>query len=306
MPSASTDLPAHPSGLPSDARYVLTLSCPDSTGIVARITSFLADLGGWITDAAYHSDDETGRFFTRQEIRADSVAFDLDELRSRFGAVAQSLDADAWKVTRLGVPDERRTVVLLVSKEGHCLYELLSRWHSGELGADIPVVIGNHPDLEPVVRLFGLPFRHIPVPADAAGKAAAFAEIRAEVQRHDPDAIVLARFMQVVPPELCEAWTGRLINIHHGFLPSFRGARPYHQAYARGVKLIGATCHYVTAELDAGPIIDQDVIRVDHGDSPADMVRRGRDIEKAVLARGLTWHLQDRVLIDGLRTIVFA
>lgn len=310
MSSAPHTPPPSPSAASSpaatDARYVLTLSCPDRTGIVARITGFLAEIGGWITDAAYHSDTETGRFFTRQEIRADSVAMDLDELRSRFGAVAGSLDAETFHVTRLGTGQERRRVVLLVSKEGHCLYELLSRWHSGELGADIPVVIGNHPDLEPVVRLFGLPFRLIRVPADADGKATAFAEIRAEVERHDPDAIVLARFMQVVPPELCEAWTGKLVNIHHGFLPSFRGARPYHQAYARGVKLIGATCHYVTAELDAGPIIDQDVIRVDHGDSPADMVRRGRDIEKAVLARGLTWHLQDRVLIDGLRTIVFA
>ena len=139
-----------------------------------------------------------------------------------------------------------------------------------------------------------------------AGKAAAFEEIRREVDAHPPDAIVLARYMQVIPPELCQAWEGRLINIHHGFLPSFRGARPYHQAYVRGVKIIGATCHYVSAELDAGPIIDQDVIRVDHADSPADMVRLGRDIEKAVLARGLTYHLQDRVLRDGLRTVVFA
>jgi len=196
--------------------------------------------------------------------------------------------------------------VLLVSKEGHCLYELLARWHSGELAADIGVVIGNHPDLGPVARMFGLPFRQISVPKDEAGKAAAFAQIRAEVESHEPDAIVLARYMQVIPPELCDAWAGRLINIHHGFLPSFRGARPYHQAYARGVKIIGATCHYVSAELDAGPIIDQDVIRVDHGDSPADMVRRGRDIEKAVLARGLTYHLQNRVLQDGTRTIVFS
>ena len=153
--------------------------------------------------------------------------------------------------------------------------------------------------------MFGLPFRHIPVPPDDDGKAAAFAEIRAEVDRHDPDAIVLARYMQVIPAELCQAWDGRLINIHHGFLPSFRGARPYHQAYVRGVKMIGATCHYVTAELDAGPIIDQDVIRVDHADSPADLVRLGRDIEKAVLAKGLTYHLENRVLRDGLRTIVF-
>ena len=289
--------------MPDDHRYVLTLSCPDSTGIVARITTFLADIGGWITEAAYHSDDESGRFFTRQEIRADSVDFDAAELRRQFAVIAGDLDADSWQVNDT---TDRKTVVLLVSKEGHCLYELLSRWHSGEMAADIGVVIGNHTELEPVARLFGLPFRHIPVPRDDAGKAAAFEEVRREVDAHDPDAIVLARYMQVIPPELCRAWEGRLINIHHGFLPSFRGARPYHQAFVRGVKMIGATCHYVSAELDAGPIIEQDVIRVDHADSPGHMVRLGRDIEKAVLAKGLSYHLQNRVLRDGLRTIVFA
>ena len=288
--------------VPDDQRFVLTLSCPDRTGIVARITTFLAGIGGWITEAAYHSDDESGRFFTRQEIRANSVGFGAAELRRQFAQVALDLQADNWQVND---STDRKTVVLLVSKEGHCLYELLARWHSGELAADIAVVIGNHPDLEPVARLFGLPFRLIPVPPDEAGKAAAFEVIRSEVDAHSPDAIVLARYMQVVPPELCRTWDGRLINIHHGFLPSFRGARPYHQAYHRGVKMIGATCHYVSPELDAGPIIEQDVIRVDHADSPADMVRLGRDIEKAVLAKGLTYHLENRVLRDGLRTIVF-
>ena len=288
--------------VPNDQRFVLTLSCPDRTGIVARITTFLADIGGWITEAAYHSDDESGRFFTRQEIRANSVGFGAKELRRQFGEVARDLQADSWQVND---STDRKTIVLLVSKEGHCLYELLARWHSGELAADIGVVIGNHPDLEPVARLFGLPFRLIPVPRDEAGKAVAFEAVRAEVDAHSPDAIVLARYMQVIPPELCAAWEGRLINIHHGFLPSFRGARPYHQAYHRGVKMIGATCHYVSPELDAGPIIEQDVIRVDHADSPSDMVRLGRDIEKAVLAKGLTYHLENRVLRDGLRTIVF-
>jgi formyltetrahydrofolate deformylase len=288
--------------MPADHRFVLTLSCPDRTGIVARITSFLAEIGGWITEAAYHSDNESGRFFTRQEIRADSVGFTAADLRARFGDIATDLAADSWQVTDTA---DRKTVVLLVSKEGHCLYELLSRWHSGEMAADIGVVIGNHPDLGSVAAMFGLPFRHIPVPKEDGARAAAFAEIKAEVDRHNPDAIVLARYMQVIPAELCRAWDGRLINIHHGFLPSFRGARPYHQAYVRGVKMIGATCHYVTAELDAGPIIDQDVIRVDHADSPADLVRLGRNIEKAVLAKGLAYHLENRVLRDGLRTIVF-
>lgn len=283
-------------------RYVLTLSCPDSTGIVARITGFLADLGGWITEAAYHSDPDSGRFFTRQTIRADSLDFGVDELRRRFDTIATELDAEHAGVTDTAV---RKRVVLLVSKQGHCLYDLLSRWHGGELAVDIPLIISNHDDLRPVADMFGVPFQRIDVARDLDGKRAAFAEIARQVDAAEPDAIVLARFMQIVPPELCEHWDGRLINIHHAFLPSFKGARPYHQAYTRGVKMIGATCHYVTAELDSGPIIAQDVIRVDHTDAVADMVRRGRDIEAAVLVHGLRAHLQDRVLRDGLRTVVF-
>lgn len=286
-----------------DRRYVLTLSCPDTTGIVARITGFLAGLGGWITEAAYHSDPESGRFFTRQVIRADSLPFGADELRRRFADIAGTLGADHAVVTDTA---RRKRVVLLVSKEGHCLYDLLSRWHAGELAVDIPLVIANHPTLAPVAGMFGVPFAQVPVPAgDPEGKQAAFARIAELADAASPDAIVLARFMQVVPEELCRRWDGRLINIHHAFLPSFIGARPYHQAYERGVKMIGATCHYVTGELDSGPIIAQDVIRVDHHDSVADMVRRGRDIERAVLAHGLQWHLEDRVLRDGLRTVVF-
>lgn len=283
-------------------RYTLTLSCPDATGIVARITTFLADIDGWIVEAAYHSDPDSGNFFTRQVIRADSLSFGVDELRDRFALIAGYLEAHHWRVTDSAAG---KTAVVLVSKEGHCLYELLAQWHSGALGADIACVIGNHADLAGIAAMFALPFVHIPVPADPVDKAAAFDLIRAEVDAHSPDAIVLARFMQVVPPALCGAWFGRLLNIHHGFLPSFQGARPYHQAHIRGVKMVGATCHYVTADLDAGPIIDQDVIRVDHSDSAADMARRGRDIEKAVLVRGLTYHLQDRVLLDGVRTVVF-
>ena len=286
----------------SDRRYVLTLACPDGTGIIAGITTFLSEIGGWIVDAAYHSDEESGRFFTRQEIRADSLDFGIDELRDRFTAVAERLAADHVQVVDTAV---RKRMVLLVSREGHCLYDILGRWHSGELDVDIPLVIGNHADLEPVAAMFGIPFVHVPVPSDVDGKQAAFAEIQRLAEAATPDAIVLARFMQVVPADLCAAWDGLLINIHHGFLPSFRGARPYHQAYARGVKLIGATCHYVTAELDAGPIIEQDVIHVDHTDSPAVMIRRGRDIERSVLLNGLVAHLQDRVFRDGLRTVVF-
>lgn len=278
------------------------MSCPDTTGIVAKISGFLADIGGWITQASYHSDPGAGRFYTRQEIRADSLSFGLDVLRDRFGQIAAALSADHVRVSDSTV---RKKVALLVSTQGHCLYDLLSRWHSGELGADVSVVIGNHDALAPVAALFGVRFEHVPIPADPNGKQAAFEDIAAIVDSGDPDAIVLARFMQVVPPQWCTAWDGRLINIHHGFLPSFRGARPYQQAYDRGVKLVGATCHYVTADLDAGPIIAQDVISVDHTDSPAEMARRGREVERAVLARGLSQHLQDRVLLDGRRTVVF-
>lgn len=286
----------------ADRRFILTLSCPDATGIVARIAGFLAEIGGWIVDAAYHSDEESARFFTRQEIRAASLSFGYEELRARFAEVADSLNAVEYRVVDSAT---RKRMVLLVSKEGHCLYDLLGRWHSGELAVDIPLVIGNHPDLGRVAKMFGLPFEHVPIGKTAPEKTTAFARIQDLTEAQNPDVVVLARFMQVIPPQLCDAWEGMLINIHHGFLPSFRGARPYHQAYHRGVKLIGATCHYVTAELDAGPIIEQDVIAVDHTDSTANMVRRGREIERSVLFRGLSSHLQDRVLQDGLRTVVF-
>jgi formyltetrahydrofolate deformylase len=287
----------------ADRRYVLTLSCPDTTGIVARIAGFLAAAGGWIVEAGYHSDADNGWFFTRQEVRADSLPFDVDELRARFASVAAELGGQAsWTVTDTGVP---KRAVLLVSKEGHCLHDLLGRVATGELPVRLEAVVGNHDALADIVRAHGVPFHHVPFPPDPQGKAAAFGEVQRLVDAHDPDAVVLARFMQILSASLCERWAGRAINIHHSFLPSFVGARPYHQAHARGVKLIGATCHYVTADLDAGPIIEQDVIRVDHGDTVADMVRRGRDAERLVLARGLRWHLEDRVLVHGNKTVVF-
>jgi len=290
-----------------DRSYVITFSCPDRTGIVASIAGFLTEAGGWITEAAYHTDPATGWFFTRQVVRADSIPYAVDELRQRFAGVAAGLSEQAtWQVTDTG---ETKRVVLLVTTEGHCLHDLLGRATSGELPGRISAVIGNNPALRGVVEAHGLPFSHVPFPGPGVGgaaRAAAFDELAAQVDAHDPHAIVLARFMQIVPPKLCAAWAGRAINIHHSFLPSFVGARPYHQAHARGVKLIGATCHYVTADLDAGPIIEQDVIRIDHGDTVHDMVRLGRDAEKLVLARGLRWHLEDRVLVQGNKTMVFA
>jgi formyltetrahydrofolate deformylase len=287
---------------PDGHRYVLTLGCPDTTGIVSRISGFLAEIGAWIVEAAYHSDPDTGWFFTRQAVRADSVALDFDELRARFEAevVAQLGPETEWRVSDSAVP---KKTVLLVSKEGHCLGDLLGRSYRGELPAEINAVVGNHRDLEDFSTRLGVPFHHIPFDKDKAG---AFEELRNLVDSHDPDAVVLARFMQILPEQLCEHWAGKAINIHHSFLPSFVGAKPYHQAFTRGVKLIGATCHYVTGELDAGPIIEQDVIRIDHSDSIADMVRQGRDIEKLVLARGLRWHLEDRILVHGRKTVVFS
>lgn len=286
-----------------DRRFVLTLGCPDRPGIIARISSFIAEFGGSIVEAGYHSDGDIGWFFTRQAVKASTVPFGIDELRARFAEVAAEFGPETdWQLHDSGAP---RRAVLLVSKDGHCLHDLLGRAQAGELPATIEAVIGNHPDLAGMAEAHGVKFHHVPFPKDPAERGPAFQQVRDLVDAHDPHAVVLARFMQVLPAELCEHWAGRAINIHHSFLPSFVGARPYHQAYDRGVKLIGATCHYVTAELDAGPIIEQDVIRVDHADDVRDMVRQGRDIERVVLARGLRWHLEGRVLVHGRRTVVF-
>jgi formyltetrahydrofolate deformylase len=235
----------------------------------------------------------------RIEIRADSLPFDLDEFKQRFLPIASEFAMD-WRIADSAT---RKRVVLLVSKQEHCLYDLLARWQSKELDIEIPCVISNHEDLRGFVEWHGIPFHHVPVTAD--NKAAAFVEIQRIFDEARGDTMVLARYMQILAPELCRAYPSRIINIHHSFLPSFVGAKPYHQAYQRGVKLIGATCHYVTEALDQGPIIDQDVIRIDHSDSVEDMVRYGKDIEKTVLARGLRYHLEDRVLVHGNKTVVF-
>ncbi|MDP2694141.1 MAG: formyltetrahydrofolate deformylase [Gallionella sp.] len=281
-------------------RYTLTLSCPDRVGIVAAVSGFVAQHGGFIVEASYHTDQETQRFFMRQEIRAGSLPFDAAELRARFAPLAEQFRM-SWQVSDSAV---KKRVVLLVSRQDHCLNDLLHRWRSGELEVEIPCVISNHEDLRGFVEWHGIPFHYVAMPNDQ-GKAAAFAEIARQFDASRGDVMVLARFMQIMPPDLCTRYAGRLINIHHSFLPSFAGAKPYHQAYHRGVKLIGATCHYVSDELDAGPIIEQDTMRIDHGDTVEDMVRYGKDIEKAVLARGLRYHVEDRVLVCGNKTIVF-
>ncbi|MBI1887527.1 MAG: formyltetrahydrofolate deformylase [Nitrosomonadales bacterium] len=278
-------------------RYTLTISCPDRAGIIAAVTGFIAQHGGFIVEASYHTDLETQRFFMRQEILADSLPFDANEFRRRFA----QLSGEFGMVWQLSDSARKKRLVILVSRQDHCLNDLLHRWRNGELLVDIPCVISNHEDLRSFVEWHGIPFIRV----DMADKAAAFATIGALFEQHQGDTLVLARFMQILPADFCQRYAGRVINIHHSFLPSFAGARPYHQAYHRGVKLIGATCHYVTDELDAGPIIEQDTVRVDHGDTVDDLVRYGRDIEKTVLARGLRYHIEDRVLICGNKTIVF-
>src|SRR3989338_2777337 len=286
----------------TEHRYTLTHSCPDRVGIVAAVSGFVAQHGGFIVEASYHTDQETQRFFMRQEIRADSLPFDAAELRARFDPLAEQFRM-SWPVSDSAV---KKRVVLLVSKQDHCLNDLLHRWRSGELEVEIPCVISNHEDLRGFVEWHGIPFHYVAMHEKAGqDKTAAFAEIARQFDASRGDVMVLALFMQIVPPDLCTRYAGRLINIHHSFLPSFAGAKPYHQAYHRGVKLIGATCHYVSDELDAGPIIEQDTTRIDHGDTVEDMVRYGKDIEKNVLARGLRYHIEDRVLICGNKKIVF-
>ena len=281
-------------------RFVLTMRCPDRVGVVAAVTGFIAAHGGWVVEAAQHGDLGTGQFFQRIEILADTLSFGPEDFGARFAEVAGAFDMD-WRLSDTDVP---KRVVILASREGHCLADLLYRWRGGDLRCEIAAVISNHPDLAPMVEWHGVPFRHVPVAADT--KDEAFTRILALVDQAGADVVVLARYMQILPAEVCDRFPGGIINIHHSFLPSFAGAKPYHQAFERGVKLIGATCHYVTPELDTGPIIEQDTIRIDHADSVEELLRIGRDIERSVLARGLRWHLEDRVLLNGNRTVVFA
>jgi formyltetrahydrofolate deformylase len=284
-------------------RYILTINCPDRVGIVAAVTGLIAGQGGSVLEAAQHGDLATGRFFLRIEIVAESLPerFGPAELSAAFEPVAAEFGMD-WKLSDTDVP---KRVVLFASKEDHCVTDLLYRWRSGELECDMSCVISNHEDLRGLVEWHGVRFQCVPVGSDTAAKAAAFEDMESVLTAERADVIVLARYMQILPASFCEGREGRIINIHHSFLPSFAGARPYHQAFERGVKLIGATCHYVTAALDEGPIIEQDTRRIDHGDSVAELQRVGREVERSVLARGLRWHLEDRVLLNGNKTVVF-
>jgi formyltetrahydrofolate deformylase len=280
-------------------KYTLTLSCPDRVGIVATVSSFIAQNQGWIIEAQHHADQIAQRFFMRQEILADSLPFGIAEFRQQFTPIAAEFKMD-WNISDSA---QKKRVVILVSKLEHCLYDLLARWQSGELAIEIPCVISNHESMRKFVEWHNIPYHYVPVTPET--KQAAYDKVIHLFEVAQGDTMVLARYMQVLSPAMCDRYPGQVINIHHSFLPSFVGAKPYHQAYERGVKLIGATCHYVTAELDAGPIIDQDVIRIDHSDAIADLIRYGKDIEKTVLARGLRYHVEDRVLLHGNKTVVF-
>jgi formyltetrahydrofolate deformylase len=278
--------------------FVLTLTCPDQPGIVHAVSGFLFERSGNIIQSQQFGDAETGRFFMRVQVETTS-AVGLEELRAAFLPVADRFEM-TWQLWMAGAP--YRTLIM-VSKFGHCLNDLLFRTSTGALQIEIPAIVSNHRDFERLADTYGIPFHHIPVTPDT--KASAERQLLDLVDRLGVHLVVLARYMQVLSDETCRALSGRAINIHHSFLPSFKGARPYHQAHHRGVKLIGATAHYVTSDLDEGPIIEQDVARVDHNSTAEQLVATGRDVESQVLSRAVRWHSETRVMLNGTKTVVF-
>lgn len=286
---------------PPSTRLRLVATCADRVGIVARVSTFLADRNASITESGQYHDPRSKTFFMRTVFEAATVPGLVETFRTEFTPIADAFGME-WQLTDVA---HRQRVVLLVSKYDHCLAYLLHRWKVGDLKMEVPCVISNHQALRDLVEWYGIPYHHVPVPRDPEGKAAAFRRTAELIEEAAPEAIVLARYMQIFPPWLCARYRYKVINIHHSFLPSFVGAKPYQQASERGVKLTGATCHYVTEELDAGPIIEQDVVRINHSDSLEDMMRLGKDVENTVLARGLRYHLEGRVLVHGNKTILF-
>ncbi|GAB3012162.1 formyltetrahydrofolate deformylase [Bowmanella dokdonensis] len=280
--------------------FRLTIDCPDQVGLVAAVSQFLAGHSATIVEANHHTDQQTGRFFMRHEIRADSLPLSLEAFRDAFRPIAEQYQMN-WRLTD---SHQKQKVALLASHESHCLIDLLHRWHTNELHCDIPCIIANHPHMQQFADWYNIPFHWVDF--QGLGRDKAFEEIQTLLAHYRADLTVLARFMQILPDSLCRELAGKAINIHHSFLPSFAGARPYQQAYERGVKLIGATCHYVTSDLDEGPIIEQEVIRISHSDTAADMVRKGKNCEKQALANGVRYHLEDRVIIHHHKTVVFA
>jgi len=283
--------------------YVLTLSCPDKPGIVYAVSSFLVQHSANILASQQYGEPGTespdGRFFMRVHFSVPPGGAELAGLERGFSWVAE-----AYRMTwQLHEAAARVRTLIMVSRLGHCLNDLLFRWKTGSLPVDVTGVVSNHPDFGELVAPYRIPFHHIPVTPRA--KAAAESQLLEVIDGSGADLIVLARYMQILSGEVCKRMEGRMINIHHSFLPSFKGAKPYHQAHARGVKLVGATAHYVTPDLDEGPIIEQDVVRVNHTLSPERLAEAGRDVEAQVLARAVTWHAEHRVLLNGDRTVVF-
>ena len=281
------------------SEYLLTLMCPERVGIVHAVSGFFVENGCNILDNRQYSDRPAGRLFMRVHVEAHDPNTTLDALRVGFAPVARSFDMQC----ELHAADERPRLLLMVSRFGHCLNDLLYRWRIGALKADINGVVSNHPDFEVLAGSYGVPFHHLPVTADT--KVAQEARLLEIIERDGIDLVVLARYMQILSDDLCGKLAGAAINIHHSFLPSFKGAKPYHQAYNRGVKLIGATAHYVSPDLDEGPIIEQEVTRVDHALGPEELTAAGREVECLALAHAVQWHVERRVLLNGNRTVVF-
>jgi len=284
--------------------YVLTLSCPDRVGIVHAVAAYLHRSGCNVLDSQQFGDRIAGRFFMR--VHVETVPGEVatyDSLYGGFAAVAAEFGME-WELHDTAVQPR---ALIMVSKAGHCLNDLLYRRAAESLRIDVPLVVGNHPDLAPLAAAHGVPFEHVPAggPGDLLAAQRSEGRLLDLVSELGIDFVVLARYMRILSPELCAKMAGRIINIHHSFLPSFKGARPYHQAHAHGVKLIGATAHYVTADLDEGPIIEQEVARVDHSSSPEDLAAIGRDAERVALARAVRWHAEHRVLLHGRRTVIF-
>jgi len=278
---------------------ILKLRCPDQPGIVAKVAGYVAGHGGNLIEFAQFSDQLGRKFFARLEIVTEGLDVDVRDFIDGFGTLGRSLHAD-WHFRQM--PYRMRTAVL-VTKTDHCLNEIIWRTELDELPVEITSIIGNRTNCRDIAGRAGIPFHHINM--DGESREPGFAEIRRLIEEQNVELIVLARFMQILPDDFCRDYTGRIINIHHSFLPAFIGANPYQKAYNRGVKLIGATCHYVTADLDAGPIIEQEVSRVHHFHSPADLARLGRDCERVALAKGIRFHVHDRTILDGNRAIVF-
>lgn len=278
--------------------HLLKLNCPDAVGLLARITGFIAASGGNLLDVSQYTDPVSRWFFTRLAFTGGMVEEDFARFEQDTRALADSMNAE-WTLRR---SDRPVRTVILVSKQDHCLVDLLWRWRSRELNIDVPLVLSNHDDARPLVEREGIRFEKIDFSTD---KSTAFEQLASRLRAECAELVILARFMQILPEALCSEFAGKVINIHHSFLPAFVGANPYRRAFERGVKLIGATCHYATEDLDQGPIIEQEVSRVEHYHEPDDLIRLGRDCERLALARGVRFHVEDRVLVHGTRAIVF-